>query len=643
MKYNNLMVADFELLKSLRTHCSEKFLRLKQEAERELKEGVYKEHPKKSITFMGLYMLNQALMYRLTLNEKYLTCAEDWMNAVVSYPHWGNDSKFDIDLSASWVLFGLSVCYDWLSEYLSNEKKKKYIETITLHLSIFVDYVQSTQGHGWATEYCQNHNWINMTGIAAAGYLLKRNGLDDKNAIAITNDNFKKVFTLLADDGSNYEGCSYWRYGGAWLFYAAYLIRGEGGADYFKTSDYLKNTFFYRLYQTNPDLSRQLNFGDTHDLYSSHSAAIYYLIAHEYNNGFAQKLGNLVLRSFFKCEVSKSKVHPGLLPEAGLEYLFYDPNIEEEDFSLLPLYREFPDLGLVSIRSSWKKDAVVFSTKCGYPGGKKQWTKGWQINYSHPGWQVLSLSHNHPDNLSFQLVLGPRYFIADDGYNRNIMPFNHCVPLVDGKYADAEGVNDVYLTSVATRIRDNINYQPDKEYFGTISTLSITNGIYTVIENNTRIYPLNLKMTQVKRIFITDCKNFLFIVTKLVSDLPHIYEIITNTFDVPQKINDSKYVFENDKINCEIISDNRFVSKLETHTVETIMTPQEPNKKCHVQQMCLIAQDEEKVKEQVFGQLLSFNSIWGNLSQENNIWSFYVDKKQYKLLVNPITDNIKEM
>ena len=48
--------------------------------------------------------------------------------------------------------------------------------------------------------------------------------------------------------------------------------------------------------------------------------------------------------------------------------------------------------------------------------------------------------------------------VIDDGYNRNIMPQNHSVLLVDGVYSDASNCSDVYLDSLKKRVEKNPNY-----------------------------------------------------------------------------------------------------------------------------------------------------------------------------------------
>ena len=65
---------------------------------------------------------------------------------------------------------------------------------------------------------------------------------------------------------------------------------------------------------------------------------------------------------------------------------------------------------------------------------------------------MFSLSHHHPDNLSYIFTRGSDYFTCEDGYNRNLMPDNHNVLLVDGLYTDAVDVNDAYMSSVRQRL-----------------------------------------------------------------------------------------------------------------------------------------------------------------------------------------------
>ena len=79
-----------------------------------------------------------------------------------------------------------------------------------------------------------------MTGLAAAGYALQ--GEDEAAAqyIQEAKEDFARVFALMPEDGSNYEGATYWRYGGMWLFVYAHLLKVQEGEDWFQKSEYLK-------------------------------------------------------------------------------------------------------------------------------------------------------------------------------------------------------------------------------------------------------------------------------------------------------------------------------------------------------------------------------------------------------------------
>ena len=206
-----------------------------------------KVHPKESTTYMGIAIVNLALAYRLGGKRQYLEDARRFMNTVLSYETWGNAHLVNVDLSASWILFGLSLGYNWLKEDLEPDEKKRVQEKISHHAGIIYDYRRKTYGDGWSTSFYQNHNWINMTGLAAAGYALAGEDVMAETYTQEAKEDFSRVFSYLAEDGSNYEGVAYWRYGGMWLFVYAHLLKVQENINYFETSDYLKNTFYYRV------------------------------------------------------------------------------------------------------------------------------------------------------------------------------------------------------------------------------------------------------------------------------------------------------------------------------------------------------------------------------------------------------------
>lgn len=156
-------------------------------------------HPKKSSTYMGIAIVNLALAYRLSKDEKYLTHAKRFMNMVLSYEKWGNAHLVNVDLSASWILFGLSLGYDWLKPYLSEDERERIAAKLKHHARIIYEYRKETYGKNWSTNYYQNHNWINMNGLATAGYVLRGEDEYAEHYIEMAKENFSRVYSYLAD------------------------------------------------------------------------------------------------------------------------------------------------------------------------------------------------------------------------------------------------------------------------------------------------------------------------------------------------------------------------------------------------------------------------------------------------------------
>ena len=118
---NHLLINDrLEALKSaLHTTHKDQFLRLVEQCRLYEGETLSKTHPPTSITYMGMAAANLSLAYRLTEQDHYLEEAKRWIFTACDYDVWGYGFLVDVDLSASWLLFGLGLSYDWLKEYLT--------------------------------------------------------------------------------------------------------------------------------------------------------------------------------------------------------------------------------------------------------------------------------------------------------------------------------------------------------------------------------------------------------------------------------------------------------------------------------------------------------------------------------------------
>ena len=546
-----------------------------------------KEHPPCSTTYMGMAIANLSLAYILTEQKHYLEEARRWMNAVVSYQHWGNAHLVDVDLSASWLLFGLSIGYDWLKDVLPEEEAIAIKDKLILQGERMYDFKIDTEGSGWSTNYWQNHNWINLTGLASAGYALRKDYGYANDWIGCAKANFDYVYSVMAKDGSDYEGVVYWRYGAMWLFVYGHLLNEREGINYFESCDFLKNTFYYRLYQAAPNLEEQINFGDCHDRRSGHSTAIYYKTASAYNNGHAQKLGNMVSKDFLYREAMESGVKPGILPEIFFELLFYNDDVDETEFSTLPRTRYFEDLGLLVFRDSWALDSLHFSFKCGAPGGKLQWEKLWELKETK-NYNCFGLSHHHPDNNSFILHANGKFMAIDDGYNRTVKASDHNVILVDGKGFEDENQNNVYK-----------NYS--KDMVGVIEKAEINDDYIHIVGESSKTYQKDLKMTRVAREVLYTRKGHIILIDDLDSEEAHNYSYAMHGDVFPTK-SDNRYRYENGLSMMDLysVTDVATEDDMYINTVRAVMTTQEPDKFRETKMKTLHITNTDKVKKQTF-------------------------------------------
>lgn len=594
-----------ELRQSITGDRKKQFQRLYDEGERRINQSLSEEPPKMSTTFMGITIMNLSLLYLLTGEERYFFHAKRWIKTVCGYKDWGYNRLVNVDLSAAWILFGLSLAYDWLKDSFTPEEKEMIFKKLVLQAQIMYDYKVATEGEGWSTQYFQNHNWINMTGLAAAGYALVAEYPEAQKFIDISKKNFEKVYEYMADDGSNYEGAAYWRYGGMWLFVYAHLLRSAEGIDLFKTNSYLKNTFYYRLYQSTGNLLHPLNFGDCHDYFSSQVPAVYYTVASEYNDGYAQSFAEMVLDKYLYREALESHVKPGILFEAGLEFLWYNPKVEPKDLAELPKTRYFPDLGLFYIRTSWDKDATVFSIKCSAPGGNKQWKIGWD-HYRLYNHKVMSLSHHHPDNLSYILNRKNVPLLVDEGYNREIKPEHHNSVLVDGMIYDVEEKSDIYMHSVYKRLRENPDFNPVQDFIGEMKIMEADEQLFIYKGENAKIYRPELDMKEVSRTVVSNNLEYLLVIDRLASGKNHNYTLVNNAYAMPViDGNKARYNIGLNEMEIEFFSDRNLSFKTEEFMISTIFTPQEPDivKKEYFKSL---RAETEKTKTAVIAQVVKY-------------------------------------
>jgi hypothetical protein len=582
-----------------------------------------KEHPPTSITYMGMAAANLSLAYLLTEQEQYLTEAKRWLFTGCGYECWGYGFLVDVDLSASWLLFGYGLAYNWIGEFLSPDEKKMVLDKLILQGNKIYNYGEENRGNCWSTDYWQNHNWINYAGLLTTAYAIEKEYDGAKTWIETIADNFDKVFHWMPEDGSDYEGTGYWRYAINFLLTAADLIKENEGIDYFK-SPFIQNSFYFRLYQTAPNWEENVNFSDVHDRKSSHSISAYYKIASEYNNGYAQWIGNLVKEKFLFREAYQSKIFPGIMPEAFLEYIWYNETIQAKEPMDLPLTRYFEDLGLVVIRSSWEKDAIHFSIKASAPGGNTQWEKSWELDTKN-GWRTRSLTHYHVDFNSFILMAHDSPLAIDEGFHRTSRAKVHNMITVDDtgcvgeKIWESGTLEDPELFDLNCKGIYNVWRDVKKEAIASVEDYMSEKGYtYCRLESSKLYYPEMALNRNARQVFYSEMGYFIML-DELESDLAHQYTWRLHSEQFAEKQGESgAYLIKNGTGALSIYPafPTDVKCRIEETVIREIMTPQRPDDIREIKLKTLCMENETKQKEVHFLNVLHPHSSFEASSLE---------------------------
>ncbi len=519
------------------THSSQ-FKRLLRQADSHHADLPPPDHPSDSITYIGTAVLNLALAHLLTGDAAYLDTARRWIKSAIAYPHWGKERMPDHDLDAAWLLFGLGLGYDWLKDALPADERDALRDKLYLHGRRLYAYALATEGRWWSSAYWQNHNWICYGGLATAAYALCAEYSEAGSWAARASDNYAQALSLMPEDGSNYEGPVYWRYGVIWFLIYAHLLLQETGED-LHDSGFLRNTFFYRLYLSGPNLVDTANFGDCHDRRSAHTAAVYARLAGLYNIGEAQWLyHHFDASGEWEREGAEGLVKPGLWAESGLEFLWYDPAIEGAPIADLPLSRIFPDLGLATMRSSWDRTGVTMTFKCGAPNGLKAWHSGQELNRQR-AWQTLNAGHDHPDANSFIIISGDDYVAVDDGYAKEKRSRHHSTLLIDGRGQYAEGSKNAFRDLDAT--------------WSARLEASLECGDVVYIRGEAaRAYAPDLRLRQFAREAIFLAGDAVVLRDTIASEIPHDYQWLLQTDVPPEADGRGSFKFTSGATPCQL-------------------------------------------------------------------------------------------
>ena len=117
---------------------------------------------------VGNVMPVLAMAWVLSGERQYPDAARQWALASCGYPTWGLGPIDGMDLAAGHQLFGLALVYDWCYADLGEDARRAIRDTLVKRTSAMFD-AAATGKAWWRRSYLQNHLWVNICGMAAAG------------------------------------------------------------------------------------------------------------------------------------------------------------------------------------------------------------------------------------------------------------------------------------------------------------------------------------------------------------------------------------------------------------------------------------------------------------------------------------------
>jgi hypothetical protein len=365
--------------------------------------------------FWGQFTMD--MLFVVEQDQAWADTAKSWaLTAARTQSTWIADDLVPMDITS-----GIALTYDILyDQFTAAEKtelrKALFASADYIYARFFVD--QYWTGDGQNNHL---HNRIHGMGNAAFAIYGDDPAYDVKKHADLAASAFAQVVGALPDDGSDHEGPGYWDYSYHWVVRTAHLLAHVTGTDLAAKSPHFANDLYFRAYMTTPGWKKTFGIGDGDSGEPYNMEAIARAIATGQDAH-----GASILRELMKTDPD------GFYQQAAWGLLWYDGDMADKPYAELPLWRYFPDLEMLSVRSSWDADATALVFKCGPPGGNKMQKD------RQPNW--FNVAHDHPDQNHFLLFSHGTMLAEDDGYPTDKkLTRSHNTLLVDGAGQTREG------------------------------------------------------------------------------------------------------------------------------------------------------------------------------------------------------------
>ena len=322
-----------------------------------------------------------------------------------------------IDTQSGECLFTLSLAYDWLFQFLSNEERNQFQQ------KLFNVANRVWQHLGYEREdFGQAHFLGCSHGLLAFSFLFWEQHPRAREWAAYFRGVFEYVLKMLPDDGFYPHGINLWIYEHAFLVRYLELFHHCAGLNFWDRSTYWKNTSVFRKASLSPDQKNGITFGDPQYRVAG-DAWMHYLIASRTRSAEAQDLGNQlsivpIADVDFRNAPARRRVW---------EFLYFDPEIAPQ-ISQLQSYH-FSDGGQIFWRNRIQSKETLITFRSGYPLGKQRYQWGEWSGYGH----------SDPCNGGFLIARGDSFLFCGPGpvYRRdtalhNTLTFDHHGQIGDG-------------------------------------------------------------------------------------------------------------------------------------------------------------------------------------------------------------------
>ena len=384
----------FQLSIQKNEYMAKKWLEVKQRADECLTQEPLKyakrQHRLPGTEITQERMLALSIAYQVTGDTAYAERLwTEIYNCCVIWPNW-NSYHF---METGHLCLGLSVAYDWLYDYWSQERKE-IIEHAIMERGIgellkdFLDLPReraSGTGRGWP-DYHNNWSFVCTGSVMAATMAICDSKPEYLERCAVVLglgiEQVEGVLSSYAPDGGFIEGPNYWRVANTYLTYFASILLSAAGTDYgiLKTPG-LSKTAFFNFDMLGPGGS--FDFSDTNPGYHVCSESLW----------FAKYYNEPALVSMYRyiTEDCGLRIEKATCPIK--ELLFYTPEFDNTT-SKLPLDSYYRRVETAAMRDSWDME------------------KGYYIAL-HAG--ENSVPHYHMDCGSFIFDMNGKRFAMDLG------------------------------------------------------------------------------------------------------------------------------------------------------------------------------------------------------------------------------------